>query len=781
MTARPDDTDPLAPPALPLAGIRVAEWSRSLAGGYAGRMLCDAGARVVRVGDREASPALGSALGAYLHGGKVAEPGGLADVVALGADIVLLELPDAPDAAFLAGFGAAAVVVITPWGLSGPWAGAGRPSSELTIQAESGSLSLRGLPNRPPLMTGSSEGLWVTGAMAAAGAVAALQGGRAHRLVDAPLLDVTAYATNLFLDVGASVTGEAPEPPRARNRLNPSVEPAADGYVGFNLASAQNHEDFLVLVERPDWLADPQMTSHQGRYERYDEFTAAVRAWTRRHTVAEIVERASAFRIPCAPVHDGRTILDDPHTVARGFYQPNPSRPGFLEPAPPFLFDGARPRRGVESPPAVAPPPDAGQSRPREPEPSDDTLPFAGLRVLDLGTWWVGGYVGTALGALGADVVKVESTRRVDGSRFLGGLPATHDHWWECGAFYLGANSDKRSVTLDFSTPDGRALLERLIAGADALIENYAPRVLESAGLDWDAVHRINPRLVLHRMPAFGLSGPRRDMVGYAQTVEQFSGLCWRTGYPDADPHNPSGPADPMAAANSLFALSSALLTARRTGRGTLVESPLAEAALVMAGEQVITWTATGVLLDRRGNRDTVAAPQGVFPTAEPERWVALTVADDAQWRALADLAGRADWAADARLATADGRRDRADELEAGLAGWTAGQDRAELVDRLLAAGIPAGEVRDGRFVHDHPHLAARGLYRPVELPWAGTVPLPNLPVRAVSGGWDHRRRPPPLGEHNTEILGEELGLDEDRLAELTRATVIGTVPVGVA
>lgn len=772
MTARPDDTDPLATPPLPLAGLRVAEWSRSLAGGYAGRMLRDAGASVVRVGDHAATPAPGSVLATYLHSGKADQPGSLADVAGLGADIVLLELPDAPDEAFLAGFGAAAVVVLTPWGLRGPWAGTGRPSSELTIQAESGSLSLRGLPKRPPLMTGSSEGLWVAGAMAAAAAVAAVQGGRAHRIVDAPLLDVTAYATNLFHAVGSSVMGIAPGPPSGRNRLIPSVEPASDGYVGFNLASAQNHEDFLVLIERPDWLGDEQLASHQGRYQRYEEFTAAVRAWTRRHTVAEIVERASAFRIPCAPVHNGRTILEDPHTVARGFYQPNPTDPSFLEPAPPFLFDGARPRR------TSGPAPEA--TSPVRPGVADDALPFAGLRVLDLGTWWVGGYVGTALGALGADVIKVESARRVDGSRFLGGLPVTHDHWWECGSFYLGANSDKRAVTLDLATAEGRALLARLIAGADALIENYAPRVLESAGLDWAAVHRINPRLVLHRMPAFGLSGPRRDMVGYAQTVEQFSGLCWRTGFPDADPHNPSGPADPMAAANSLFALGAALLTARRTGRGTLVETPLVEAAQVMAGEQVIAWTRDGVLLERRGNRDADAAPQGVFPTAESERWVALTVADDAQWRALTEVAGRPDWAADARLATAAGRRARSDELEAELAAWAAQQERTVLVERLLAAGIPAAEVRDGRFIFDHPNLAARGFSRPVDLPWAGTVPLPNLPVRAVSRGWDHRRRPPTLGEHNAQILGEELGLDEGRLTELTKDGVIGTVPAGV-
>jgi len=772
MTPSPD-TGPGGEPdqdGLPLAGIRVAEWSRSIAGGYAGRMLCDAGARVVLVGDAAAAFPRPS-LRTYLHSGKVEQPGTVRDLVAIGADIVVIELDDAPDQELLASFGEAVVVVITPWGLYGPWAGSGRPWSELTMQAESGSLAMRGLPTRPPLMTGSAEGLWIAGSMAAGAAVAALQGGTAHRLLDAALIEVTSYGTNLFQDIAASVSGTSPDTAAPRHRLNPSVEPASDGWVGFNLASAQNHQDFLVLIERFDWLDDPRMTSHYGRYLRYDEFTGAVRAWTRRHTVAELVELASAFRIPCAPVHNGVTIVDDPQVVARGFYQPNPVDPGFVEPVPPFLFDGVRPRRGKE--------PRQASAAPARAEVPADTLPFAGLRVIDLGTWWVGGYVGAALAALGADVVKVESTRHIDGARTLGGVAVTEDRWWECGNFYLGVNSDKRGITLDMTQPAGRELLVRLIADADVLIENYSPRVLESVGLEWDAIHQLNPRLVMHRMPAFGLTGPRRSMVGYAQTVEQFSGLCWRTGYEDGDPHNPSGPADPMGASNSFFALAAALLKTRGTGEGMLVESPLAEAAMIMASEQVIAWTAEGVQLERMGNRDAIATPQGVFPTDKTERWVAITVVDDEQWRTLVDLTGLERWAADPDLRTLAGRRAQADRIEVELAEWTAGHDRAELVGRLLAAGIPAAEIRDSRFIHDHPHLAARGWYQPFDLPWRGVIPLPQLPVRPTSGAWAHRRRPPTLGEHNTEVLGGELGLDPEQLAALTADRVIGTAPEG--
>ena len=757
----------------PLRGVRVLEWSTSLAGAYAGRLLADVGAQVTRVGG-EATIGRGSEMDAYLHQGKASELGSLEDLASVAernaVDVVVLELPDAPVDDLLSGFGDAVVVVITPWGLDGPWAGTGRPWSEFTLQVESGSLSMRGIASSYPLMTGSSESLWVAGTMAAGAATAALQGDRTHRLVDLSLLEVTAYTTNLFQDVAAAVVNAPRQPFTSRLRLSPGVEPAKDGWVGFNLASMQNHEDFLILIERPDWLDDEQMKSFLGRYQRMEEWSAAVRAWTRRHTVQEIVELAGAFRIPCSPVHSGASVLDDPQVVERKFYAMHPDG-DFLVPQPPMLFDGIRPTRPVraEAEPSAVPS-----------APTPKSAPFAGLRVLDLGSWWVGAYVGSCLGSYGADVVKIESASRIDGSRTLGGVPMTKDHWWECGNFYLGANFNKRNVSLDITKPEGRELLVRLIESADVLIENYAPRVLESVGLDWDAVRTLNPRLVMLRMPAFGLTGPRRDMVGYAQTVEQFSGLCWRTGYPGGDPTNPSGPADPMGGANSFFALAAALRHSRATGQGSLVEAPLVEGALTMSAEQVIRWTARSELLGCEGNRSENAWVQGVFLAKEADAWVGLSVLDETQWLALLGLAGLAHWRDDPELGQAAGVRARADDVEKALSAWLAEQSADEIVDRLLSAGIPAGRMTDARFIHEHPHLAARGTYEPTELPWAGTVGLPTLPFRRAASTHWLTLRPPTLGEHNDEVLGGELGLTEDQIAALVDKQVIGTRPVGL-
>ena len=754
----------------PLRGLRVLEWSTSIPGAYAGRLLRDLGADVTRVG--ATSMGRGPELDRYLDLGKRQVTGKISDLPTLAAthvaDVVFLELPDAPPDDLVRQFGDAVVVAITPWGLDGPWAGSGRPWTEFTLQVEAGSLSMRGDMSSYPVATGSSESLWIAGTMAAGAAVAAQQGSQ-HRVLDVSLLEVTAYATNLFQDIAAAVVGTSPDDPLNRIRLSPSVEPAKDGWIGFNLASAQNHQDFLVLIDRPEWLADPQMSTFIGRYARYEEWTAAVRAWTRQHTVAEMVELAGQFRIPCAPVHNGETVLADPQVVERDFYGQLPGS-DYIAPRPPFLFDGRRPERSdlpVEpaAPVALASP--VGEA------------PFSGLRVIDLGTWWVGAYVGSTLGAFGADVVKVESTRRIDGSRTLGGVPQTQDHWWECGNFYLGANFDKRNITLDMTQPEGLELLVRMIREADVLIENYAPRVLESVGLDWDSVHELNPTLVMLRMPAFGLTGPRRSMVGYAQTVEQFSGLCWRTGYADGDPTNPQGPADPMGGANSFLALAAALRQARATGEGILVEAPLAEGALVVSSEQVLRWSARGELLGRMGNRSEQADLQGMFAARGVEQWVGISVVGDDQWAALAALIGAPHWVEDRELANITGRHQRADELEKLVAAWIADHDADHAVRRLLEAGVPAAQRTDIRFVHQHPHLDGRGAFEQTELAYGGTVPLPTLPFRRLDRPTWLTRRPPTLGEHNDEILRGELGLGDATIDDLVAKRVIGTAPVG--
>jgi crotonobetainyl-CoA:carnitine CoA-transferase CaiB-like acyl-CoA transferase len=774
-----------------LSDVRVLEVSMTIAGAYAGKLFADLGADVVVTEPpgghplRERDTRGGDApLFAFLAAGKSATTRTWTDL-ADEADVLIIETADLPDRALLDRLAERIVVVaITPWGLSGPWAESGRPWTEFTLQAEAGSLSNRGDPMSYPLALGGSETLWVAGSFAATAALGALAGAERDgigELVDMSLLEVTTYAATLFADVAATLSEAMRASSSVRRLLLPSVEPAADGWVGFNLASAQNLEDFLVLIDRPDWLSDEDIQTHQGRYRRSAEFSAAVHAWTKRHTVAEIVEAASMFRIPCSPVHNAATILDDAQVTARGFYVEDASG-RFRQPSVPFLFDGVRP---PSTRPVTEPGRDAGfarrtnQHQRSAPEPVVGPLPLAGLRVIDFGNWWVGSLVGTVLGSLGADVIKIESTRRVDGARMLGGTITDKPDWWEYGWVNLGTNHNKRDVTLDLTQPEGRELIERLIADADVLLENYAPRVLDNAGLDWAGVAALNPRIVMLRMPAFGLSGPRREMVGYAQTVEQYSGMCWRTGYPDGPPLNPSGPADPMGGSNATFALLAALRHRERTGRGMLVEAPLVEAALTMTAEQVVEWTANNTLLERDGNHTRWHAPQGVYAGSGTEQWLAVSVVIDEQWQALVAYTGIAGWE-DPALATATGRWAQRYRLDADLSAWAAGRDVAATAEDLLALGVPAAHVVDQRYVHRHPQIATRGYFEDIDHPVHGRIPIPVLPFRFGRVPRWSQLPPPTVGEHNEEVLEKELGLSRQRIRELADHGVIGNRPAGL-
>src|SRR5581483_10871593 len=195
-------------------------------------------------------------------------------------------------------------------------------------------------------------------------------------------------------------------------------------------------------------------------------------------------------------------------------------------------------------------------------------LPLEGLRIVDLTAFWAGPSATHLLAAFGADVIKVESIQRPDGIRYSGGLRTDIDDWWEYGWVFHAMNTNKRSITLDLQSAEGIRHFKTLVAQADAVIENFSPRVLDQFGLGDDTLLNVNPRLVVVRMPAFGLEGPWRDRVGFAPTMEQIAGLAWVTGLPDGPPVAPRGACDPLAGVHAAFALLAAVNFANRTGAG---------------------------------------------------------------------------------------------------------------------------------------------------------------------------------------------------------------------
>jgi crotonobetainyl-CoA:carnitine CoA-transferase CaiB-like acyl-CoA transferase len=368
----------------------------------------------------------------------------------------------------------------------------------------------------------------------------------------------------------------------------------------------------------------------------------------------------------------------------------------------------------------------------------------------------------------------------------VGGMMAAHyEQWWEASTHFLHANSNKLGVTLDLSMPRGLELVEKLIAHCDAIIENFTPRVLDNFGMSWTRVKELNPRALMMRMPAFGLSGPWRDHPGFAQTMEQLSGLAWVTGHADDQPRIPRGPCDPLAGMHGAFALLVALAERAVSGHGHHVESTMVESALNVAAEQVVEWSAYENLMQREGNRSALAAPQGLYPCAggQPgaEQWLALSVATDAQWRALCSALGDPAWALDSALETRAGRRDVHEAIDERLRDWTLGRERADVVAELRDLGVPASEVADPcRLLETNPQLRSRGYFEAPEHPIVGPMPLPSLPFRYAGVDRWLRMPAPTLGQHNERVLCGTLGLSLGELRDLEAEGVIGTRPEGL-
>ena len=774
-----------------------------MAGPYCAKLLADAGADVIKVEPSGGDPmrrwsATGAVLGEedgaffrFLNASKrsvVGEPGDPTSLELLaGADLVVEDLPiGVLDVLELPRrFPALTWVSITPFGRGGPWGH--RPATEFTVQAESGSIGYRGRPGRAPVHAGGRIAEWMGGAYAAVPALAAVQrarrtGNGAH--IDVSWLEAMTAGSTHFADLYWRTTRTS----LVRYNETPSIEPSADGYVGFCTGAGQMFRDLLVLIERPDLLDDPELTTVAGRQMRLAEWTAILHAWTTRHTTAEIVERAAALHIPVAPINNGDTVRHNEHLVAREVFVRDPADT-FTHPRPPYLISGQRPAASRPAPrlgehtgcieprtrrdqqPPVEMPPSASGSLP---------LPLAGMRVLDLTAWWAGPSATHMLAALGADVIHIESIQRPDGARFAGGASMELPQWWEYSGLFLAMNSNKRGLTLNLSDPAGYGLMKRLIGVSDAILDNFSARVLPQFGLDWETVHAVNPRMIMVRMPGFGLDGPWRDYVGFAQTMEQLSGLAFITGHADEPPLVQRGPCDPFAGLHAAFALLVALAERDRTGEGRHVEVPMVEAALNLAAEQVIEFTAYGKLLQRMGNRSPGAAPQGLYACRGTEQWLALSVATEAQWAALKGVLGHPAWADDAALRTPSGRVAAHDRIDAGLERWAAERALADAVDQLIRAGVPAAPVVDPRFTSEQPQMAARGFYEACTHPVAGTHPTPTVPFRFRSVERWLRLSAPMLGQHNHEILGGLLGLRDEDIAVLEANGVIGTRPKGI-
>jgi crotonobetainyl-CoA:carnitine CoA-transferase CaiB-like acyl-CoA transferase len=800
----------MPPTRAPLSGWVIVDLSTGIAGGYCTKLLADGGAEVMKVEPPEGDPLRGwSASGATIRDGDdgalfqflgtskrsvAADPAvesDLADLRDLLRDADAVVWSPESRLARIEGFSPRAllrdhphliVTSITPFGLDGPWSD--RPATEFTLQAWSGGMIGlgRGDPERAPAFVGGQVGAWLAGAFAAAGTLLSrlMSGGSgagrsAGEVIDVSMLEALAMCLTYYPVTYVDAMGR---PFRTgRSVVTPGVGLAKDGMVAVGVGTGQHWLDFCVMVGHPEWMEDKSLFRQRGR------LAPEIDQWFADHTVDEIRDLATAFRLPNAPIANGASLPGIDQFDARHSFVSNP-RGGFLQPDRPYRLHPARLRPLEPSPTLGAGPglpPDGDRSTRSDPSAGP---PLSGLRVLDMTAFWAGPSCTHVLAMLGAEVIHLESTGRLDGTRMLG--PSFKvDEWWERSPIFSGLNTNKKSLTLDFHSERGRQLLRSLIATTDVIVENYTPRVLDQVGLTFDELRSLRDDIVLIRMPGFGLDGPWRDNAAFAYTIEDASGLTWLTGHPDQLPLEPYCIGDPNAGIHALVGLLLALEHRRRTGDAVAVEAAMIDAALNVTAEQVVEYSAYGALLERAGNRGPTAAPQNLYRTADIDEhggrdcWVAVAVETDEQWAAMIHALGHPRWATGESLSTGPGRAEHHDLIDEHLAIWCGERGADEIVDLLWPAGVPVARVMQPHQQGDLPQLQARGFFEIVDHPVSGTARHSTLPMRFSSRDEPaHRRHAPLLGQHNVELLGE-LGLSEAEIAALETEGVIGRIPVG--
>ena len=396
------------------------------------------------------------------------------------------------------------------------------------------------------------------------------------------------------------------------------------------------------------------------------------------------------------------------------------------------------------------------------------TLPLAGIRILDLGTRIAAPFAATLLGDFGAEVIKVELPGSGDFMRTIGPFEDGYSLWWAV------EGRNKKSITLDLRAPRGQALLKRLVALADVVVENFQPGTLEEWGLGYDTLRAINPGLILTRASVYGQTGPYRDRPGLDRNGIGFGGLLYLTGYRDRPPVRPGViVSDYLTGVFNAFAIMMALYHRDvQRGGGQWVDLALYESVFRILEHTVATYDRLGIVREREGNRLRNSAPLDNWETKDGE-FVCIVAAGDGLFPRLARAMGREDLLSDARFNSLRARVTNADAINTIVGEWVKQHTAAEIEAILVAAQVPVTHAYSIADIAADPHYAARGDIAVVADPTIGPVRMQAVYPRLSETPGRIARGAPKLGEHNREVYGTLLGLSDAELAELQADGVI--------
>ncbi|WP_041783067.1 CoA transferase [Mycolicibacterium chubuense] len=780
-----------------LTGFRIVELAESVAGEFCGKLLADLGADVIKV----ERPGWGSPTRAMASGSAAARPGLVFAYLNTNKRSAVWDLRRAADVERLHGLLAGADAVIddrvatggrvpaediatrhpglvccsvTPYGRDAD--GELQNARSLNVfhasgwgyhtpsNADSASPPLKG-PGR--FLTDYEAGL------DAALCVAAALFGRLHS-GEGEFVDVSQQAVMVSRAdcvLGRFISGEI-APGHTRHdydQAGPAAFfPSRDGHVYLYMTNRSHWLALRSLMDEPDWLAsfDDDWLEFGVTRERVAAFRRGFAGWMRDRPGAETAEKAQRLGLPLVPVNGAEELAHSSQYRHREFFQ-NLHHPregvvryptvGYRFGASPVRLAAAAPPLGAHTaevaaqldaprtPPAVKRPQLKAPKRPRG-------GPLQGVRVVALTKVWAGPYAGKLLSFLGAEVIKVENSRRPEEMRAYGGTDIDH------APYFLSLNPEILSVDLDIKEAEGSRKVRELIARSDIVINNLRPQAMERSGLGHTELTAIKPDIISVSIKMWGNDGPMGYQTGYAPCFAALAGMASLVGVPGGAPQGTSMRyGDSTVGAAAAFAAVAALLHRERTGEGQFVDVSAVEVLSSMIGDRLLEHSLTGVPLLPDGNRNPDMAPHGCYPCTD-HAWVSIAVPDDGAWRRLCRALGASRLAGDIRYATPPDRLRHVDDLDADLSELTRPHDADTLAHRLRRAGVPAATSATAVDVIGDELLWQRGAYRFVTDHLEGRRPVLGPSWRMTRCPADIDRGAPRLGEDDDYVLGELLG-----------------------
>jgi len=378
------------------------------------------------------------------------------------------------------------------------------------------------------------------------------------------------------------------------------------------------------------------------------------------------------------------------------------------------------------------------------------------------------------LADMGAEVIKIESNRRLDNCRLIPPFPEGKKGGVNRSGHYNTYNRNKKSCTLNLSREKGAAIAKRLVSSCDVVVENFSPPVMARLGLDYGICRKVKPDIIYLSLSGYGATGPSRDFVSYGMQLQAFAGIASLTGYAGGPPRNlGTAVADTVGGLTGAFGLLAALHHRAGTGEGQYIDVSQCEALAAFCPEAILSYTMNGKVQGRIGNGDNRMSPHNVYRCRGEDNWVAIAVSTDEEWQSLCRGIGRTELVSDPRFSDAGARRRNRTVLDGIISEWSAQHGDYDAMHALQAAGVPAAAVLNNAQLTTDPHLKERG--------FCVTDHHPETGERVISGtSWHLSRTPggvrthaPLLGQHNWEIFNGVLGMDEDEISRLVDEKVI--------